>query len=212
MTEDEWLGSEDALKLLEFHHANFGKIARDLKPADRFHRKGRLFACACCYYVIECAKSGSARSIEIAEQFADGEVNKRALEAERRSLAIPGWASRPFIVTDAINSLLRSPLAVAHVMQICTASAHDWKWFSAFARDILGNPFRPVPFGPRWRTSDVNGLARSIYGDRAFDRMPILADALMDAGCADEQFLSHCRGAGPHVRGCWVVDLVLGKE
>jgi hypothetical protein len=79
-------------------------------------------------------------------------------------------------------------------------------------RDLIGNPFRTVTVDPRWRTSDVTELARAIYEDRAFDRMPILADALMDAGCTDEQILGHCRGAGPHVRGCWVVDLVLGKE
>ena len=78
--------------------------------------------------------------------------------------------------------------------------------------DIFGNPFRSVTFDPRWRTSDVLGLARAIYDDKAFDRMPILADALMDAGCVDEQVLGHCRGDGPHVRGCWVVDLVLQKE
>jgi hypothetical protein len=79
-------------------------------------------------------------------------------------------------------------------------------------RDIFDNPFRPVIVDPRWRTSDVLGLARAMYEARTFDRMPILADALMDAGCSDEQILSHCRGDGPHVRGCWVVDLVLGKE
>jgi hypothetical protein len=79
-------------------------------------------------------------------------------------------------------------------------------------RDIFGNPYRPVTFDPHWHTSDVLGLARAIYDDRAFDRLPILADALMDAGCADEQVHGHCRGEGPHVRGCWVVDLVLGKE
>jgi hypothetical protein len=79
-------------------------------------------------------------------------------------------------------------------------------------RDIFANPFLPVTFDPRWRTSDAVGLARAIYDERAFDRLPILADALMDAGCDDEQVLAHCRSAGPHVRGCWVVDLVLGKE
>jgi hypothetical protein len=79
-------------------------------------------------------------------------------------------------------------------------------------RDIFGNPFRPVAFDPRWRTEDTVGLARGIYEDRAFDRLPLLADALMDAGCADEQVLSHCKSEGPHVRGCWVVDLVLDKE
>jgi hypothetical protein len=78
--------------------------------------------------------------------------------------------------------------------------------------DIFGNPFRPLTFDPRWRTSDVVGLARAIYDEKAFERMPILADALMDAGCEDEPIIGHCRGDGPHVRGCWVVDLILGKE
>jgi hypothetical protein len=81
-----------------------------------------------------------------------------------------------------------------------------------FVRDIFGNPFRTVAFDPQWRSADAIGLARGIYDDRAFDRLPLLADALMDAGCNDEQVLSHCRSDGPHVRGCWVVDLVLGKE
>ena len=55
-------------------------------------------------------------------------------------------------------------------------------------------------------------IAQAIYDDRAFDRMPILADALEDAGCTDRAILDHCRSEGPHVRGCWVVDLLLGKE
>lgn len=79
-------------------------------------------------------------------------------------------------------------------------------------RDIYGNPFRPIAFDPRWRTADVRGLAEGIYSDRAFDRLPILADALMDAGCAGEQVIGHCRSEGLHMRGCWVVDLALGKE
>jgi hypothetical protein len=80
------------------------------------------------------------------------------------------------------------------------------------AHEVFANPFRPVAFDPRWRTSDTVGLARGIYEDRAFDRLPLLADALMDAGCADEQVIGHCRSDGPHVRGCWVVDLVLSKD
>lgn len=79
-------------------------------------------------------------------------------------------------------------------------------------RDIFGNPFRPVTVDPAWLTSDVNTLAAGIYADRAFDRMPILADALQDAGCDNGDILNHCRGDNPHVRGCWVVDLLLGKE
>ena len=79
-------------------------------------------------------------------------------------------------------------------------------------RCVYGNPFRPAAFDPRWRTADVTGLARGIYEDRASDRLPILADALMDAGCDQEDLLAHCRSEGPHVRGCWAVDLVLGLE
>jgi len=81
----------------------------------------------------------------------------------------------------------------------------------AIFRDIVGVPFRPVAFDARWRTADVVGLARAAYEDGAFGRLPMLADALMDAGCDDDAILAHCRGPGPHARGCWVMDLCLGK-
>lgn len=77
---------------------------------------------------------------------------------------------------------------------------------------IFGNPFRPVVFSPSWRTDTALSLAQQMYDSRDFGAMPILADALQDAGCEDEQILSHCRSETIHVRGCWVVDLVLGKE
>jgi hypothetical protein len=95
-------------------------------------------------------------------------------------------------------------------------------------RDIIGNPFRTVAFDPLWRTTDVVLLARGIYEERAFDRMPILADALQDAGCNSDDLLDHLRdpalvprehpagASGPppvaHARGCWALDLALGKE
>jgi hypothetical protein len=82
---------------------------------------------------------------------------------------------------------------------------------ASILRDIIGSPFRFKLIESGWRTSNVLALATTIYEERAFDRLPILADALMDAGCTDESILSHCRSEGPHVRGCWVVDLVLGK-
>jgi hypothetical protein len=78
-------------------------------------------------------------------------------------------------------------------------------------RCVLGNPFRPVVFDPSWQTSTAVALARQMYDSRDFSGMPILADALQDAGCEDAAVLAHCRGPGPHVRGCWVVDLVLGR-
>ncbi len=83
---------------------------------------------------------------------------------------------------------------------------------SGLLRDIFGNPFRPVAFSPTWRTGTAVALAKHMYESHDFSAMPILADALQDTGCDSEDILNHCRGPGPHVRGCWVVDLVLGKE
>jgi hypothetical protein len=103
-----------------------------------------------------------------------------------------------------------------------------WQLYASILRDLVYNPYRdvrgrplksprrlrrpPEVLKPGWRTADVIGLARGIYDDRALDRLPILADALQDAGCDNADVLDHCRSDGPHVRGCWVVDLVLGKS
>jgi hypothetical protein len=78
--------------------------------------------------------------------------------------------------------------------------------------DLFGNPFRPLTLNPAWLTSTVLALATGIYEERAFDRMPILADALQDAGCENAEILNHCRELGEHVKGCWVVDLLLDKK
>jgi hypothetical protein len=85
----------------------------------------------------------------------------------------------------------------------------------AFLRDIFGNPFRPPHIDPAWLTYNddiIVKLAHSIYDERAFDRMPILGDALEDAGCQDAEILDHCRGPGPHARGCWLIDLLTGRS
>ncbi|VTR97033.1 Uncharacterized protein (Fragment) OS=uncultured bacterium PE=4 SV=1 [Gemmata massiliana] len=80
-------------------------------------------------------------------------------------------------------------------------------------RDIFGPlSFRPVAFSPEWRSSTAVAIAAQMYESREFGAMPILADALQDAGCDSADVLDHCRGPRPHVRGCWVVDFVLGKE
>ena len=88
----------------------------------------------------------------------------------------------------------------------------------AFVRDIFGNPFCPVSFDPAWRNSTVTALATAAYEERLLpsghlegDRLAILADALEDVGCDNADILSHLRGPGPHVRGCFVIDLLLGK-
>jgi len=78
--------------------------------------------------------------------------------------------------------------------------------------DLAGDPFRPIEFLLEWRTSTVLALAKSMAESRDFAVMPILADALEDAGCEAEEVLSHCRGSGPHYLGCWVMDGVLADE
>jgi hypothetical protein len=92
------------------------------------------------------------------------------------------------------------PEAVAHI---------------SLLHDIFGNPFCPLTINPHvleWNEGIVRKLAQAIYIDRAFDRLPILADALEEAGCTKAEILKHCRQRGEHVRGCWVVDLILGKS
>jgi hypothetical protein len=87
---------------------------------------------------------------------------------------------------------------------------------AALIRDIFGNPFHPSPelsaavLG--WGDRTVPRLAEGIYREGAFGRLPILADALLDAGCEDEELTQHCRSEGPHSRGCWAVDLILGRS
>jgi hypothetical protein len=100
----------------------------------------------------------------------------------------------PAVVLDAFDELQRSEIAVADLL-----------------RDIFGNPFSHATFDPLLRTSTATAIAKQMYDTREFSAMPILADALEDAGCDSEDILNHCREAQQvHVRGCWVVDLVLG--
>jgi hypothetical protein len=103
----------------------------------------------------------------------------------------------------------------AHAVELesgSEVSSCEQRGQSHFLRDIFGNPFRPMTLDPKWLTSTVATLAEGVYTERAFDRIPILADALQDAGCDSDDLLNHLRGGGPHVRGCWVVDLLTGRE
>jgi hypothetical protein len=98
---------------------------------------------------------------------------------------------------------------------ILILAQNEWRTVCALLRDVFGNPFRRVTVDPVWLTwndGTVVKLAEGIYGDRGFDRLPVLADALEEAGCQDADILGHCRRAGPHVRGCWIVDLLTGRN
>lgn len=91
----------------------------------------------------------------------------------------------------------------------------------ALLRDLFGNPFRVVSINPvwllrgngrPWERGPVAELAQTVYDQRAFKRLPVLADTLEEAGCSDKEILGHLRGPEPHVRGCWVIDLLLNKN
>jgi hypothetical protein len=90
----------------------------------------------------------------------------------------------------------------------------------ATAASLVRDLFRPVTFAPAtvspawlaWNDGTVVKIAQAIYDERAFERLPVLADALEDAGCDNADIRRHCREPGEHVRGCWVVDLLLGKS
>jgi hypothetical protein len=144
----------------------------------------------------EFAANWERRAEELAERFGRSPRQKRQVATESLE-----WAERGLEMLDA-----------AADRRIREARIRAERAFGRTLRDLFGNPFRPVAFDPRWRTEDVLGLARGIYEERAFERMPLLADALMDAGCADDRVLAHCREPGAHYRGCWVVDAVLGLE
>ena len=117
---------------------------------------------------------------------------------------------------DAKSAATNVPFSAASAFA-GTPYEDDLQFEAAFAiqanlvRCIFGNPTRPMNFDSRWRTSVALSLAREMYEERDFRRFPLLADALMAAGCNEEQVVSHCRSPGLHVRGCWVLDLVLGK-
>jgi hypothetical protein len=96
--------------------------------------------------------------------------------------------------------------------QIAAEAAQQLKQQVCFLRCIFGNPFRRINLDPRWLNFNVIETATAIYESREFDEMGVLADALLNAGCDSDELLNHCRGDGPHVFGCWVLDLIRSKR
>jgi len=98
-----------------------------------------------------------------------------------------------------------------HVLD-AAATIAEHRQQTALVHCLFGNPFRARPVCAAWLTDEVRALAHGIYAERAFDRMPLLADALDASGCTNADVIEHCRSDGEHARGCWVVDLLLGKD
>jgi hypothetical protein len=239
MTEAQWLACEGPGEMID--HLNervHAKRKGRLVAMSALARRNRLFCCAACRLVWDSlTKEPARKAVEVAERFADGEASEsERAEAEEAAeqlndsvaFAAAFWAiwsdvrgnytgganyCYPLVV-DALEFLtLKDRATRRRVRAKEKARAAALLRLSELLRDIFGNPFRPVTFSPSWRTDTALSLARQIYDSRDFSAMPILADALQDAGCDNEDILNHCRQVnGMHVRGCWVVDLVLDKE
>ena len=227
MTEARWLACRDPEAMLDV--ARFGGSDRKL----------RLFALACVRVITDqLSRDESKAAVDAIERYAEGKATRADLQrAWNGALAAlhdiiedaseQRWYYVSEYAADAV-ALASNPELAENITGVAARCVHtlitagdlseeivrdnEIARQTNLIRDIFGNPFRPVVFDPNWRTSTVVALARGIYDERAFDRLPILADALQDAGCVSDDILTHCRGPGPHVRGCWVVDLVLGKS
>lgn len=215
MTEAEWLASEDPRAMLSWAE---GEDLRGHRPYPISDRKLRLFACAC--FLTHNRTEGEASAVALAERIADGEAPVvPAVLAIWNVLADSGLEAASYQITDAgMGDAKRKRRASAVLL-----------------RDVVGNPFlpsrlyrtstglHPIRQGSIMTQEDylyptVIGVAREAYDirrdDNALDpdRLAVLSDALEDAGCEDADLLCHLRSPGPHVRGCWALDLILGKE
>jgi hypothetical protein len=225
VTEAEWLASDDPFSMLDFlHRAGHGS-----------KRQHRLYAAACCrqvWHLLEDERS--RRAVEVAEQFADGVVTDED-RAAAHTAAMAAWSGRKGESTERMFASLAAALAAGGATRAAVrgaglavkwsaddshraAEAAKRKEQAAILRDVVGNPFRPTPVDTSWLASRVVAFAQATYDQRELPagtldatRLAVLADALEDAGCTDSDLLAHLRGPGPHVRGCWAVDLLLGK-
>ena len=212
LREDEWLTSTDLDLLLSYARPFVGE------------RKFRLFACACCrlvWYLL--TDEGSRQAVAVSERYADGQASREELQASaaagRHVQTLRGYFPR-----EAAARLVRATASVEewedggmvhHLAQDAARARIDRAVLLQVVRDLFGNPFRPVTVPASWLLANdgaAERLACSIYEERCFERLPILADALEDAGCTEERILDHCRRPADHWRGCWVVDEILGHR
>jgi hypothetical protein len=221
MTEAEWLTCDDPKVLW----ANCDSRATERKKA--------ILRVACCRSAVAVTNQTDLYEFEVSvlEGYADGHLGHDVVHRVFTRLSWPAReAERPYPVPGdppalfveevmiaatapggrATESTLAFAQGAIEAVGLGVASAR--RPLVDLIRDIFGNPFRPVSLDPSWVTSTVATLAQQMYDSRDFSPMPIFADALQDAGCDNPAVLDHCRGDGTHVRGCWVVDSVLGKE
>jgi hypothetical protein len=160
--------------------------------------------------------------LQLAREAPSGPERWPALAANGLAQAARTAAARRFSVQVAESAALTTASAVLWLAEASAAGQQARRALmdrqAELVRCIFGNPFRPASVSPAWRTPQAVALAQAASDQREMPsgtldlaRLAVLADALEDAGCADAGLLGHLRGAGPHVRGCWAVDLLLGK-
>jgi hypothetical protein len=225
MTTDDWHTTKGHAKML-------------FVPQVAANERGlRLFGVACLRHIPTWSTERRVlEALTATERFADGELTrtefvKRYTAISRRYNSLlatksgrnskSGRAETTYLLACMYAMAPDDPLAVRHAADRLIGSRDDFggevvtrlrKMTPHLLRDIFGNPFRPVAFDPAWRSESAVALARTAYDTRNFSLLPILADALEEAGCDHPDVLAHCRQPdATHVRGCWVVDGVLGK-
>jgi hypothetical protein len=218
-TESDWLEATYAPPLIRF----LSERVTD--------RKEKLLSAACFRRIWHLLKTEQGRkAVEVLERYVDGEATPEQLaeaqeDAWQSNIEIPNPEGNNLPETQALAAIGLSASLIDLLIRVAEATAWEkvgtpeavsepeQRSQCVLVRDIFGNPFRPATFDAAWRTSTAVALARGMYESRDFSAMPILADALQDAGCDNDDILNHCRDPhATHVRGCWVVDLVLGKS
>jgi hypothetical protein len=225
MTEDEWLECNNLRSLLSIFYDKGTQ------------RKKWLFALACCRPIWHLLPDICREIVVAVERFVEKEARPADLVAlldgfdpDRVALGnLPGGNQAAQAIGQLVSQWRWRSVSDDNrymVDGVCRSSAEalakSIPWAMArssqaeLLKDITGNPFHPplllLPDVVAWNDRTVPKIAAGIYAEYAFERMPILHDALLDAGCTDEALLSHCRTPEGHVRGCWALDLILGKE
>jgi hypothetical protein len=211
MTEADWLCATDPEPMLDF-----------LMPR-RPRRKLALFGIACARSIPRlCNEELSATAIAVSERYADRQAKIDEVRVALRNAGPPPGdyshytrdALDRFLAEHAVlcNAAFNAELVCNYALKAAADRSAEKQAQCDLFREVFGNPFRTIRMRKSWLTSAVHQLAESIYADKTFDCLPILADALQESGCDHQDVLGHCRSAGLHVRGCWVVDLVLAKK